>query len=200
MRLLSLAGGLAGAAALSQVPAFSDAYLQRLGGQDDALRAVVAAFDASAAKAGLTREAALADLDGSAFRAAHQADMRATIARAGRVAADLALLRAAGPLERLALPHRFRDAETLAATWADFRPAIPASQAGAVAAGLGLVAGWAGVGVLAGLAGRLWRAVRRGRGAAVPAGVPTGVAPGPAADAPGRAAAEKPGGAGPSAP
>jgi hypothetical protein len=184
MRFLALAGGVAGAAALSQVPAFSDAYLQRLGGQDDALRAVVAAFDASAARAGLTREAALADLSGSGFRAAHQADMRATIDRAGRVAADLALLRAAGPLERLALPHRFRDIETLAATWADFQPALPASEAGAAAAGVGLVAGWAGVAALAALAGRLWRALRRPRTGAPGASAgqppaPPGVPPSP---------------------
>jgi hypothetical protein len=161
MRVLSLAGAFAGAAGLSQFPAFSDAYLQRLGGQDDALRAVVAAFDTSARNAGLTREEALQDLSGSGFRAAHQADMRATVARAERVAADLDLLRAASPIERMALPHRFRDAETLAATWADFQPALPVTQAGAVATGTGFVAGWAAVGGIVLLVGRMLRLLRR---------------------------------------
>ena len=121
--------------------AFSDAYLQRLGGQNDALHAVVAAFDASAEKAGLTREAALADLSGSAFQRAHQADMRETITRADQVAQDLALLRAASPLERMLFPHRYRDPETLSATWGDFQPAVPASIDGMVAAGTGFLAG-----------------------------------------------------------
>jgi Protein of unknown function (DUF2937) len=142
IRALAFAGGLAGAAGLSQFPEFSQQYLQRLGGQADALAQVVAEFDASAAKAGLTRETALADLSGSAFRAAHQADMRATIARADRAARDLVLLRAAAPMERLILPHRFRDAETLAATWADFRPAIPVTSDGLFSAGIGFAAGW----------------------------------------------------------
>lgn len=157
MRLLALAGGVLGAGTMSQFPAFSDAYLQRLGGQNDALSAVVQAFDASAAKAGLTREAALADLSASAFQTAHQQDMRATIARANRVAGDLALLRAAGPLERMALPHRFRDGETLAATWADFTPAIPVSTNAAIAGGTGLAAGWALVAILLNALSRLFR-------------------------------------------
>lgn len=142
MRILPLMGGLAGAVALSQFPEFSQQYLQRLGGQADALAAMVAEFDASATRAGLTRDAALADLSSSAFQNLHQADMRAAIARAGRAQADLALLRAASPLERLALPHRFRDTETLRATWAEFRPAVPVSTDGFVSAGIGFAGGW----------------------------------------------------------
>ena len=125
MRVLALVAGLAGAVALSQFPEFSQQYLQRLGGQADALTAVATAFDASAIAAGLTREAALNNLSAGTFQVAHQADMRETLARADRVGSDLALLRAASPLERLALPQRFRDVETLQATWADFRPAVP---------------------------------------------------------------------------
>ena len=52
------------------------------------------------------------------------------------------MLRIAGPLERMALPHRLRDAETLAATWGDFRPAVPVTVAGFWAAGIGLALGW----------------------------------------------------------
>ena len=147
-RFLALVGGLAGAAALSQFPEFSQQYLQRLAGQADALAAVMTTFDNSAAKAGLTREAALAELSGTTFREAHQADMRDTIVRADRAAADLTLLRAATPLERLTLPQRFRDPETLAATWADLRPAMPVTAEGFISAGIGFVAGW---GVIGGL-------------------------------------------------
>lgn len=156
--LLALFSGLAGAVTLSQFPEFSQQYLQRLGGQAEALAVVVAEFDASAEKAGLTRAGALAELDGSAFLAAHQGDMRALIARFEHASADYALLRAAAPLERLALPHRFRDRETLRATWADFRPAVPVTPTGLTAAGIGFGVAWA---AFMGLTGLLMRPFRR---------------------------------------
>ncbi len=159
-RVLALAAGLSGAAALSQFPEFSQQYLQRLGGQAEALQKVVAAFDSSATRALLTREEALAELDGTRFLAQHQGDMRAVIARSERASADYALLRAAGPLERLALPHRFRDTETLQATWNDFRPALPLTVEGAASAGVGFGLGWA---VLALLSGLFLRPFRKNR-------------------------------------
>ncbi len=155
--LLALFTGLAGAATLSQFPEFSQQYLQRLGGQAEALAGVVAEFDASADKAGLTRAGALAELEGSAFLAAHQGDMRALITRSEHASADYALLRAAGPVERLLLPHRFRDTETLAATWEDFRPAMPVTPTGFTTAAIGFGAGWAGFLALSGAALRPFR-------------------------------------------
>lgn len=149
MGVLRLIPAAALAAGLSQFPAFSDQYVQRLGGQVDALTRVAAEFDASASRAGLSREAALADLTGSGFRDAHQADMRHSFARLEHARADLAMLRMAAPLERMALPHRLRDRETLAATWRDFRPAIPVTSAGLIAAGIGFLAGWLLPGLLA---------------------------------------------------
>lgn len=139
LRLVMAAGC---AACLSQFPAFSDQYVQRLGGQVDALTRVAAEFDASAQKAGLSRDQALTDLSGSAFRDAHQANMRQTFTRLDHARADLQMLRLAGPLERMALPHRLRDTETLAATWGDFRPAVPLTAAGFWAAAIGLALGW----------------------------------------------------------
>lgn len=151
--LLRLAVAVCLAIALSQFPAFSDQYVQRLGGQVDALSRVAAQFDASARAAGLTRDQALADLSGSAFRDAHQSNMREVFVRLDRARADLQMLRIAGPLERMLLPHRLRDAETLAATWGDFRPTIPVTVAGLWAAGIGLVLGW----LLTALPGLLFR-------------------------------------------
>lgn len=150
---LRLAVAVCLAAALSQFPAFSDQYVQRLGGQVDALARVAADFDASAGAAGLTRDQALADLSGSAFRDAHQSTMREVFIRLDRARADLQMLRLAGPLERMLLPHRLRDPETLAATWGDFRPAVPVTAAGLWAAGIGLVLGW----LLTGLPGLFLR-------------------------------------------
>lgn len=148
---LALAGVLA--ALLSQFPAFSDQYVQRLGGQVDALTLVVQEFDASATRAGLSRTEALADLSGSAFRDGHRADMTRAFTRLDRARADLAMLRIAGPLERMLLPHRLRDLDTLRATWDDFRPALPLTPAGLMAGGLGFVLGW----LLAALTGRAFR-------------------------------------------
>lgn len=160
MRFVALMGGVLGAMTLSQFPEFSQQYLQRLAGQADALNAILTAFDASAAKAGLSREKALEELSGTTFRDAHRADMRDAILRAERVDRDLTFLRAADPLERLLLPHRFRDGETLAATWADFRPALPVTPEGLISGGIGFGAGWT---LLAGLGALLRRPFRRSR-------------------------------------
>ncbi|HPE25351.1 DUF2937 family protein [Albidovulum sp.] len=148
LRLMSLAGGMAGALALSQFPEFSQQYLQRLAGKVDALEKMAGEFDASAEAAGLSREAALASLSGNAFAGLHQADLRTTFGELDRLRSDLALLREAGPVERTLLPHRFLDTETFAATWADFQPAVPATTAGMATGALGYLGGWAAVSIL----------------------------------------------------
>lgn len=142
-RIIALAGGIAGAALLSQYPAFTQQYLQRLAGQVDALTVVAKDFDASAMAAGLGREEALAQMTDTTFLNARQADMRRTFARHVRLADNLQALRDATPMERIAMPQRMVDPATLSATWGDFEPALPLSAPGAVTAGGGFVAGWA---------------------------------------------------------
>lgn len=153
LRILALAGGIAGGAGLSQFPEFSQQYLQRLAGQVDALHSVVADFDRSAARNLLTRAQALEQMTGTAFLDDRRADLAATFARHDRLAANLAELRAASPLRRMTMPQRLADPETLAATWADFRPAVPVTPDGLIAAGIGLGLGWLAVwGVMGALA------------------------------------------------
>lgn len=147
-RILAVIGGVSGAAGLSQFPEFSQQYLQRLAGKVDTLTAVVADFDASAARNGLTREGALTQLAGTPFLTDRQADLRRSMAAEVRLAADLAQLRAATPLERLTMPQRLGDPETLAATWQDFRPAVPVTMDGAVSAGVGYILGWGSLALL----------------------------------------------------
>lgn len=161
-RLVAILGGVAGAVSLSQFPEFSQQYLQRLAGKVDALSAVANDFDASAAKNGLSRAAALAQLTGSQFNTDHQADLRVTFAEVKTLSDNLATLRAAAPLARLTMPQRLGDSETLQATWADFKPAIPTTPDGAITAGVGYVGGWA----LVALVWRLiaWPFRRRRRG------------------------------------
>lgn len=145
LRLLAFVGGLAGAGTLSQFPEFSQQYLQRLGGQVDALAAVTADFDASAEKAGMDRGKALASMTGTEFLGFRQEDMRNAFARFERLSGDLTLLRAAGPVERVFMPQRFADTTLFKATLADFRPAMPVTLTGLTTAGIGFLGGWAAV-------------------------------------------------------
>jgi len=141
MRVLALAAGVAGAAAASQYPEFSQQYIQRLAGKVDALTLIVADFDQSAAAHNLTRVAALDQMRGTGFLTARHDDMQAAFARQQRLADNLTFLRLATPLERIAMPHRLADPKVFTATWADFRPALPLTLAGAVAAVLGFLGG-----------------------------------------------------------
>ncbi len=156
-QILAIVAGVSGAVGLSQFPEFSQQYLQRLAGKVDALTEVAVQFDATAQKNGLTRDTALAAMTGSPLLTDQQADMRATLARQAELSRNLAELRAATPLARLTMPQRFGDMETLQATYADFRPAVPATADGAITAGLGYVGGWAAIAVLLRMLGLLFR-------------------------------------------
>ena len=142
IRTLALAGGILGAAALSQYPEFAQQYLQRLGGQVDALTVIVDDFEASAMEAGLTRTEALEEMTGTTFLDQHQTDLRRTFRRHAVLSDDLATLRAASPLGRILMPQRVADPATFAATWADFRPAMPLTVAGVASGAVGFGLGW----------------------------------------------------------
>ncbi len=156
-KVLSIMGGLAGAATLSQYPEFTQQYMQRLAGQVDALTVVVNDFEVSAMRSGLTRSQAFAQMTGTPFLADRQADMRRTFARHAVLGDNLAELRAASPIQWLSMPQRLSDPETFANTWADFQPAAPLSVAGFVAAGFGGLVGWSLAAALLALIGRSLR-------------------------------------------
>ena len=144
IRSLTLAGGLTGAAGLSQFPEFSQQYIQRLGGAVDELTRVVQEFDADAQALGLTQGEALAQLSqGGAFGAERARTMTATIDRQVRLSADLAALRDASPFVRATQVNRFTDAEIAGRAYAAFKPAVPLTVEGLVFAGVGFVAGLA---------------------------------------------------------
>ncbi len=155
-----LVGAFCGAAVLSQYPTFTQQYVQRLGGQVDALADVVADFDASALEAGLTRTAALDEMTGTSFLDARAADMRRTFARHVILTDQLSRLRTASAMDRIWMAPELRDAETLRATWADFEPAVPMTAAGAATGIAGFVGGWA---AMAGVLGLLRLPFRRRR-------------------------------------
>lgn len=161
VRAITLAGGLAGAAGLSQFPEFSQQYTQRLGGAVDELSRFVAEFDADAATLGLSREAALADLaSGGEMGRARAQTAQGTIARHARLSADLEALQNAGPFTRAYELRRFTDTEIAARTWQAYKPAAPMTFEGAAFAGVGLLAG---MGLMGGLLSLLGGLLRRGR-------------------------------------
>lgn len=148
LRGLTLAGGLAGAAVSSQFPEYSQQYLQRLGGAVDALYQVAADFDASAQAVGLSRDAALAQMTGTAFMDRRRVDMTATFTRHARLADSLEKLEGQGPFMRAYYLPRMRDGQIAKAAWQVFRPAVPLDFAGVIFAAFGFLAGALGVGML----------------------------------------------------
>ena len=107
-KVITLVGGVAGAASFSQFPEFSQQYIQRMGGAVDELSRFVAEFDADAAELGLSREAALVDLAaGGDMGRARAETVAGTITRQARLEADLRALEGAGPFTRAYEMRRF---------------------------------------------------------------------------------------------
>ncbi len=157
VRAIALAAGIAGGAGLSQFPEFSQQYLQRLSGAVDELRGVVTAFDVAATAAGLSREEALAELQGTDLTNELRQNIAGTVARYDRLSADYQHLRDAGPITRLAQPWNLADRTLLNRTWDDFRPAIPVTLDGLICSGIGFLAGWLAASTLLGLFFRPFR-------------------------------------------
>ena len=139
IKVLAVTLGIFGAMIASQYPAFTQQYIQRLGGEVDALQTVISDFDRSARKSGMTRDEALASMGGTTFLEHRRRDIRNTIGRHDTLKSDLAYLSQAEPLERLTVPYRFADRQTASATWGAFQPAMPFSIDGLLAAFGGFV-------------------------------------------------------------
>lgn len=148
LRMLTLVGGLLGAATTSQFPEFSQQYLQRLGGAVDALEDVVRDFDASAQSAGLSREDALAQMQGTAFLDSRRADMTATFVRYDRLRSDLNAVKGEGPFMRAYHLPRLADPQIARAAWEVYQPAVPLNFAGVTFALVGFLLGGAALGVI----------------------------------------------------
>ena len=139
LRSFVLMFGLAGAFGAAQFPSYSQQYMQRLGGAVDALAQVVADFDASAASLGLSREAALGQMTGSAFVEARRIDMQNTFKRYEGLQTDLQALQSYGPFMRAYNVAHLTDSEITRGTWDAFEPSAPLSFAGLVFAAFGFV-------------------------------------------------------------
>lgn len=158
LRAMTLAAGLSGAFGAAQFPAYSQQYLQRLGGAVDALAEVVADFDASAAAEGLTRGEALAEMRGTAFVERRRTDITRTFERHARLKSDLAALRGQGPFMRAYHAAHLTDPDIARRAWQAFQPAFPLTMATFIFAAVGFGAGTLAMG---GAIALLRRAFRR---------------------------------------
>ena len=147
-RTLTLMGGLAGAAGLSQFPEFSQQYTQRLAGAVDELAIVTQDFDRSAEAEGMTRDEALRSLSGTGFADRRRADMTRTFARYEQLKADLDALRTAGPFTRATRIAHIDDGKIARQAARDYRPAAPLTFEGLTFGAVGLVLGSVAVLVL----------------------------------------------------
>lgn len=161
---LSLIGGIGLGISLSQFPEYTQQYEQRLGGAVDELRAIVSDFDASAVRAGLSREEALAVYDeaGHDFLVDRGRDMRTVFARYERLSAHMNDIANASSLERLTDMARYYDPEIGARALEAYSPAVPVTPEGLTLGGAGVVAGY---GILAAIFALVRRPFRRRRNA-----------------------------------
>lgn len=145
LRLLTLVGGLAGAAGLSQFPEYSQQYMQRLGGAVDELGRQVTRYEEDAARVGLPLDAYLVALGDEGEMAHTQSrNMASDIARHDRLSTALNQLEGAGPFMRARLAFDMMpDGEVAARALETFKPAVPVTFEGAVFAGAGFLSGWA---------------------------------------------------------
>ncbi len=151
IRALTMAGGIAGAATLSQFPEFSQQYLQRLSGARTELMVIAKGFDFTAETAGLTRNEALDKMSGSEFQNNLRDQMATNLTRYERLDAAYTSLKQTEPLMRLTKLWHFRDTDLVQKTWDEYRPAVPVTADGLICAGIGFVGGWLILSLILGL-------------------------------------------------
>lgn len=161
LRVVTLAGGLAGAAGLSQFPEYAQQYQQRLAGAVDALDVVVADFDRSAELVGMTRDQALDQMTGTEFLDNRRNDMQSTFERHENLSGLLAQMRSRSTIQQLALAPQLTDRAIANAALDEFKPAMPLTATGLICAGIGFVIGGIVIGGILSLLG--WPFRRRAR-------------------------------------
>ena len=162
MRIVRIVPAILLALALSQFPEFVQQYVQRTGGAVDALAPLVERFDAAAAQAGLTRQAAIERLAGNSddLVVRQNAATAEAIARYEDLRQSYGNLASAGEFERLLVFTTSVDPAVARRTLGDFRPAVPVTLEGLAHAGDGLVLGY-GLGAFNAMAAGALLALRR---------------------------------------
>ncbi|MCT4611512.1 MAG: DUF2937 family protein [Pelagimonas sp.] len=161
VRAVTLAGGLLGAAGLSQFPEFSQQYVQRLGGAVDELQRQVERYEGDAARVGLPLGDYITQLGTEGPLAQTQSkNMAMDLARYQSLSGALSAMQGAGPFTRakLAMTH-MGDRDVAQQALKAFKPAMPITFEGATFAGTGFLSGWLGLKAILALLAGLWRAI-----------------------------------------
>ncbi|MGV6840552.1 MAG: DUF2937 family protein [Planktomarina sp.] len=162
IRALTIVGALAGGGAMSQFPAFSDQYVQRLSGAVDEMRIVVSNFDNTLAQLGQTRAEAFAPgQDLSDREAKLLGDAKSNIDRLAFLETALAKVQSAPVLTRVVQMPMVADRQIASRAMDDFKPAVPLTVEGLACAGIGLILGWGLISGLLGLVSMLFSRRRR---------------------------------------
>lgn len=160
VRSLALAGGVAGAASLSQFPEFSQQYMQRLGGAVDELKIITEQYNRDAQGVGLELPEYIHALSSEGELSKTQAgNMQVQLDRYQNLSTALERLQGAGPFMRARLAAHMADQGVAARAYEAFRPAVPVTFEGAVFAGTGFLGGWLGISALFAFVQALWSGV-----------------------------------------
>ena len=139
---------------MSQFPAFTEEYQQRLGGTVDELRIITEEFDRTAANQNMTRNQALMANTGAQFLGIRVDDLPDTFVRYEQLSEDQQVLANADTIKRFTSFLRMTDNQLVNATWNAHKFAVPTNTDGFVFALIGVMGGFFGATQIAGLISR----------------------------------------------
>ncbi len=144
VRRFAMAIGLLVAVVASQLPEFTQQYRQRLGGAIDELKAMLVEFDAETGRLSLDRAAGIARLQSNPdeLAQARGRDIEAAVGRETRLERQQSAFATAGPVSQYWVLASQFDGWIGRRAYADFKPAVPITSPGLLAALSGLFAGW----------------------------------------------------------
>ncbi len=139
---------------MSQVPTFTDEYMQRLGGTVDELRIITEEFDRTAASQNMTRNQALMAYPDGFFLGIRVDELPDTFVRYEQLSEDFEVLANADTLKRFTSFLRMTDNRLVNATWNAHTLAVPTSTDGFVFALIGAMGGFFGITHISGMISR----------------------------------------------
>jgi len=140
--------------AMSQFPAFTQQYQQRLGGTVDELRVLTQEFDRAAADQNMSREEALTAFPNTVFLGVPVRELEGSFERFDRLSEDLQILEDADAMGRFTSFLHMTDNELVQNTWVEYRISVPQTSDGFIFAVIGAMGGFYGATQIAGLISR----------------------------------------------
>lgn len=140
-RRLALFFALFCAIIASQLPEYAQQYRQRLGGALDELTAIIARFDEDCAQAGFSEQDGIKRLiaDGDEFIRERGTQMQQIVLRRQKLSEALAMIEEPFSFDRVWILALDFDAGIARQAYANYRPAVPLTSEGFIAAGIGFL-------------------------------------------------------------